>query len=150
MAPRFDGANNLVYPAPADQAAGNMTGTPVDPDIGFSIELYATVLGMSYIPQTYDQDFLNRSRIWVDGGAEHVDIDPSHTVLHFTDSVSGLTYNAVSYPDATGNETGVGAQMLLRAQALSTAGQPTVLRRYIDNIDIVRRMTFLLGGGAQP
>ncbi len=150
VAPRFDGANNLVYPAPADQAAGNMTGTPVDPDIGFSIELYATVLGMSYIPQTYDQDFLNRSRIWVDGGAEHVDIDPSHTVLHFTDSVSGLTYNAVSYPDATGNETGVGAQMLLRAQALSTAGQPTVLRRYIDNIDIVRRMTFLLGGGAQP
>jgi hypothetical protein len=150
VSPRFDGAGNLVYPSPAEQAAGNATGTPIDPDIGFSIELYATVLGMAYIPQTYNQDFLNRARIWVDGGAEHVDIDPSHTVLHFNDPVSGLTYNAVSYPDGSGNETGVGAQMLLHAQRLDARNESVILRRYIDNIDLVRRMTFLLGGGAQP
>jgi len=150
VGPRFDGAGNLVYPTPADQAQGTMTGTPIDPDIGFSIELYATVLGMAYIPQTYDQDFLNRSRIWVEGGAEEVHIDPAHTLVTFTDAVSGLTYHAVSYPDATGNETGVGAQMLLHAQRLDTRSEDAVLRRYIDNIDIVRRMTFLLGGGAQP
>ncbi len=150
VGPRFDAAGNLVYPDPASQAAGNMAGTPVDPDIGFSIELYASVLGMSYIPQTYNQDFLNRSRIWVDGGAEHVDIDPSHTVLHYTDAVSGLTYNAVSYPDAGGNETGVGAQMLLHAHRLEAHSEAAALRRYVDNIDIIRRLTFLLGGGAQP
>src|SRR6185369_10787658 len=133
-----------------DQASGNMTGTPVDPDIGFSIELYASVLGMAYIPQTYNQDFLNRSRIWVSGGTEEVTIDRGHTVVQFTDPVSGLTYNAVSYPDGTGNETGVGAQMILHAQRLDTRGEDAVLRRYIDNIDIVRRLTFMLGAGAQP
>jgi hypothetical protein len=150
IAPRFDASDNLVYPDPSAQAAGNMTGTPIDPDIGFSIELYASVLGMTYIPQTYSQDFLDRSRIWVNGGAEHVDIDHTHTIVTYTDPVSGLTYNAVSYPDGSGNETGVGAQMLMHAQRLDARNETATLRRYIDNIDIVRRLTFLLGGGAQP
>ena len=150
VGPRFDVTSDLIYPSPAAQAAGTMAGTPIDPNIGFSIELYASVLGMTFIPQTYNQDFLARSRVWVNGGVEHVDIDPSHTVLHFTDPVSGLTYNAVSYPDVGGNETGVGAQMLLHAQRLAARNQTAALRRYIDNMDIVRRLTFLLGGGAQP
>ncbi len=150
VAPRFDGAGELVYPDPASQAAGNMAGTPVDPDIGFSIELYASVLGMAYIPQTYDQDFLNRSRIWVSGGSEEVQIDPAHTVVQYTDPASGLTYNAVSYPGAAGSETGVGAQMLLHAERLEARGEIAALRRYVDNIDIIRRLTYLLGAGAQP
>lgn len=150
VGPRFDGAGNLVYPTPAEQATGTAAGTPIDPNVGFSIELYASILGMAYIPQTYNQDFLNRSRIWVNGGAEAIDIDPSRTVLQFTDPASGLTYNAVSYPDAGGEETGVGAQMILHAQRLQTRGEDVVLRSYIDNIDLIRRLTFLLGGGAQP
>jgi hypothetical protein len=150
-APRFDASfTNLNYPDPAAQAAGTMAGTPIDPDMGFSIELYASVLGMTFIPQTYNQDFLNRSRVFVRGGAEEIAIDPSHTVVEFTDPVSGLTYAAVSYPDAGGAETGVGAQMILRAQNLQTRGQTAELRRFIDNIDIVRRLTWLLGAGAQP
>ena len=52
--------------------------------------------------------FLNRSRIWVSGASEEVTIDPRRTVVQFTDPNSGLTYNAVSYPDATGAETTVG------------------------------------------
>jgi hypothetical protein len=150
VAPRFDPNGDLLYPSPDDQASGTMPGTPIDPDIGFSIELYASVLGMTYIPQTYNQDFLDRSRIWVNGGAEHVDIDPSHTIIHYTDAVSGLTYNAVSYPDSTGHEQGVGAQLLLHAQALDAHHETATLRRFVDNIDIVRRLTFLLGAGAQP
>jgi hypothetical protein len=40
--------------------------------------------------------------------------------------------------------------MILRAQNLQTRGQTAELRRFIDNIDIVRRLTWLLGAGAQP
>ncbi len=149
IGPRFDGGFEVVYPTPAELAAGGPGGTPIDPGVGFSIELYATVLGMAYIPQTYDQDFLNRSRIWVEGASEGVVIAPGHTVIDFVDDVSGLTYHAVSYP-AGGRETGVGAQMLLHAQRLQTRGGGQPLRRFIDNIDIVRRLTALLGAGAQP
>ena len=51
-----------------------MDGTPVSPNISFSVQLYAAVFGMAYIPQTYYQDFLNSSRVWVDGGAEELEI----------------------------------------------------------------------------
>ncbi len=149
IAPRFDSGGQLQYPSPGQQAIGDMGGTPVDPDAGFSIQLYASVLGMVYIPQTYDQDFLNRSRIFVRGGAEEISIDPSRTIVEFTDPRSGLTYAAVSYPEGA-HETGVGAQMIERANTLQTRGEDVELRRFIDNLDIVRRLTWQLGAGAQP
>jgi hypothetical protein len=150
ISPRFDAGGDLIYPSPGQQAIGDMDGTPVDPDAGFSIQLYASVLGMAYIPQTYDQDFLNRSRIFVRGGAEEITIDPAHDLIEFTDEASGLTYVAVSYPEG-GHETGVGAQMLLRAAALAARPESAAeLRRYVDNLDLVRRLTYRLGAGAQP
>ena len=150
IGPRFDAEGNLDYPTAADMADGSMAGTPIDPDAGFSIQLYASVLGMVYIPQTYNQDFLNRSRIFVRGGAEEIDIAPGHTVIEFTDEASGLTYAAVSYLEG-GRETGVGAQMLNRAIALqSRPDAEAELRRFVDNLDLVRRLTYRLGAGAQP
>ncbi|WP_053236233.1 zinc-dependent metalloprotease [Sandaracinus amylolyticus] len=158
VAPR-DVSGELRYPTPLEMQNGTMPSTPVDPNASFSIQLYSAVYGMAYIPQTYDQTFLNRSRIFVRGGAEEVEIDPTLPVIEFLDPESGLTYVAVSYPvDADGvpggatRETGVGAAMLLRAQALSDAGAGSAaeLRRYIDNIDLIRRLTWQLGFGAQP
>ncbi|MBN8611556.1 MAG: zinc-dependent metalloprotease [Deltaproteobacteria bacterium] len=148
IAPRISGGN-VVYPDALELAEGDMAGTPITPNVGFSVQLFASVLGMSYLPQTYDQDFLNRSRIWVVGASEAIDVEPGTPTVEFTDSASGIRYVAVSYPDGA-RETGVGAQMLLHAEALRTAGATAETRRFIDNIDLVRRLSAMFGDGVQP
>jgi hypothetical protein len=151
VGPRFSpDTRDLVYPDPLEIVDGSMPGTPISPSVGFSIQLYAAVLGMSFLPQTYDQDFLNRSRIWVEGGVEAITPAPGTVLVEFIDPQSGNHYHAVSYPDASGRETGVGAQMLEHAEALRAAGATTELRRYVDNINLVRRLTALFGVGTQP
>lgn len=155
IAPRIQ-SGTVVYPDPLQIENGNMEGTPVSPNASFSIQLYAAVFGMALIPQTYDQDFLNRSRIWVRGGSEEVTIDPSLPTVEYTHPRSGLTYVAVSYEDADGVEHGVGAQLIKRANTLAAraaSGDEQAafeLDRFIDNIDLVRALTWELGFGAQP
>jgi len=146
VAPRVD-AGQVVYPDPLELVSGDMPGTPVDPNASFSIQLAATVYGMALIPQTYDQTYMNKSRIWVVGGAESVELDPSIPTLSFTDPASGLTYMAASYLDASGNETAPGAQMLMHAQDLLDQGATEPLARYVDNINIIRRLSWLLDFG---
>ena len=148
IAPRYQ-SGNVIYPDPLQISDGSMPGTPITPNLGFSIQLFASVLGMSFMPQTYDQDFLNRSRIWIVGANEAIEVEPGTPTVEFTDSRSGIRYVAVSYPDGA-RETGVGAQMLLHAQALETAGASADLRRFVDNIDLVRRLTSIYGDGVQP
>jgi hypothetical protein len=151
IGPRFaNGGRDLAYPDPLQIVDGSMPGTPISPSVGFSIQLYAAVLGMSLLPQTYDQDFLNRARIWLEGGVEAVEPAPGTPVVEFIDPRSGNHYRAVSYPDASGRESGVGAQMLLHAEALRSAGATAELRRFVDNVNLVRRLTALFGAGTQP
>lgn len=154
IAPRIEG-NSVVYPDPLQVEEGSMPGTPVAPNASFSIQLYAAVYGMSLLPETYDQGFLSRSRIWVRGGAEAIDVDPSLPLVEYTDADSGLTYVAVSYEDAEGVEHGVGAQLVRRAQTLAVRAEtdPVAadeLEAFVDNLDLVRRLTWQLGFGAQP
>jgi len=55
---------------------------------------------------------------------------------------------AASYPDATtGAETAPGAQMLLHAQALLDQGSMGPLASYIDNVNIIRRLSWLIDFG---
>lgn len=148
VAPRF-GTDGLVWPDPLQLEEGSMAGTPVDPAVGFSLQLYAAVFGMSYIPQTYDEHFLQSSRIWLRGGAEEVEIPPSFDTIEFTDPETGFTYVALSYV-VGGRETGVGAQLLEHAQTLETRGATRELDRFIDNLNLVRRLSWLFGFGVQP
>jgi len=49
---------------------------------------------------------------------------------------------------ATARETGVGAQMLRHQMALMANPAATLeARRFVDNIDIIRRLTAILGAG---
>ena len=154
VAPRVQGGT-LVFPDALQVEQGDMPGDPIDPNASFSIQLYAAVYGMALIPQTYDQQFLNRSRIWVRGGAEEVEVDPSLPLVEFTDENSGLTYVAVSYHDGE-VEHGVGAQLLEHAiilqdrARLGDAPAARELDGYIDSLDLVRLLTWHLGFGAQP
>ncbi|MDQ3034738.1 MAG: zinc-dependent metalloprotease [Myxococcota bacterium] len=140
----------LIYPDPLNLELADMAGTPIDPNASFSIQLYAAVYGMAYIPQTYDQNFLNRSRIFARGGAEELELAPGTPLVEFTNPTSGVTYVAVSYPAVDGHETGVGAAMLNHANELALRGATTELRSFVDNIDVVRSLTWRLGFGAQP
>ncbi|MEZ4335672.1 MAG: hypothetical protein R3B82_03505 [Sandaracinaceae bacterium] len=155
IAPRARGAE-LDFPDAVEISQGDMPGTPIAPNASFSIQLYAAIFGTAFIPQTYDQDYLNRSRVWVRGGAEEVDIDPSLPLVEYTDPTSGLTYVSVSYPDTEGVEHGVGAQLIVRAQRLrarADAGNEAAaaeLDSFIDNLDLARLLTWYLGFGAQP
>jgi hypothetical protein len=152
VGPRAPSSPNapLIYPDPLDLEQADMAGTPIDPNASFSIQLYAAVYGMAYIPQTYDQNFLNRSRIFARGGAEELELAPGTPIVEFTDAASGIVYVAVSYPAADGHETGVGAAMLNHANELAARGATAELRSYLDNIDLIRSLTWELGFGAQP
>lgn len=151
IAPRFapGGGNDLFWPDPAQLENGTMSGTPLDPAAGFSIQLFAAVYGLAYIPQTYDEHFLQSSRIWVRGGAEEVEIPPGFDTVEFTDPETGFTYVALSYPDGV-RETGVGAQLIEHANTLDARGADRERDRFVDNLNIIRRLTWMYGFGVQP
>ncbi len=149
FAPRVGTDGNLVYPDPLQLAQGDMPGAPVDPDASFSLALYGAVFGMALVPETYDLDYLNRARIWAQGSAEAIDPAPGTPLVSYTDPRSGLVYQAVSYPDGSGTETGVGAQMIDHALSLDAAGPDgqAALPRYVDQLDMVRSLSWYLGFG---
>jgi hypothetical protein len=168
-APRYD-AGNWVYPTPADilKRGTGMKGQVVSPNVGFTLQLAAMAYGMTLIPNTFDQDFVNRSRVFVAGSSEAVELDPLKQVS-FVDERSGMTYYAGSYlrddvkgMEGTVLETGPGAAMINHAKSLQaridaavTAGEPEAaaawrakLHDYLDNLDILRYLGHGLGHGS--
>src|SRR5688500_7673964 len=117
----------IVWPDPLQLASGDMAGDPIDPNASFSIQLYAAVYGMGLIPDTFDPAYRESARIFVRGGPEGVELTAGTPVVEFVHR--GQTYVALSMPDATGRERGVGAQMLLHAQALQANGADAELVR---------------------
>jgi hypothetical protein len=164
IAPRPQGTDKLAYPTIDQMMNGNMGQTPIIPNVSFSIQLYAALWGMGYIPQTYDQSFIQSSRLWIEGGAEEVVLDPSVPVVTFTDPDSNLTYTAISFVDGSGKEQGVAASMINYANDIFARVDPDGVpasgdedaaalqagRKYVDNLDLVRSLTWELGFGAQP
>ncbi len=148
ISPRFDGGD-LVYPDPlslADLDEG-LEGLPVDPNASFSIQLAAAVYGMALIPETYDRSFFQRSRIWLQNGPEGVTPAEGVDTVSFTDPETGLVYMAASYPDENGHEQGAGAQMIRQAQALLEFGTRAQIADFIDNLNIVRQLSWQLEFG---
>ena len=148
IGPRFGTGDELLYPDPLEIEAGDMPGTPIDPNAGFTIGLYAAAFSMAMLPQHYTQQFVNEARISVLGGAEGVDVEPPEYRVEFYDDWSGLTYVAASYPDEDGRETGLGARMLLHAQALADNEEWDELAFFVDSIDNVRALTWEYGFGS--
>jgi len=106
----------LTWPDYADADWEAPAGAvPIDPNAGFTIQLHAMVLGLVLLPDTFDSDIINTTRIWLDGSAEAVDTTLP-TVTH-EDPGSGLTWRAVSFPGPDG-EQGIAARMIERANLL--------------------------------
>jgi len=144
FAPRADVDGGLVYPDPLALVAGDVDGVPLDPNASFSIQLHAAAMGMALIPDTYDQTFFSQARLFVRGGAEGVEIDPSVATIEWVDPLTGLAYVAASFEDEDGVEQGVAARMLRHAQDLEDRGADAELRSFVDNLDLVRQLSWRL------
>jgi hypothetical protein len=144
-APRANVTGELIYPTPSQLERRNATGVPIDPRTGYSVQLFAAIYGMAFIPLSYDRTFLEQARIWVEGGAEGITLPAAETVT-FTDPFTSVTYVAASYPDGA-RETGVGARMLQRAAALEAQGDYSGLDLFMDNIQLMRSLNWEYGFG---
>jgi hypothetical protein len=110
--------DQVVFPDYADFPVQMPAGAvSIDPNAGFTIQLYTMLLGLSLLPDTYDSNIIDSTRIWLDGASDAI-TTPLDTVSH-TDPVSGLTWRAVSYPSVGGTEDGIAARMIERANAMS-------------------------------
>jgi hypothetical protein len=89
----------------------------VDPNAAFSLQLHCMVLGLALLPDTFQSEIIDSTRIWLDGASDAIGTE-NPTVSH-TDEQSGLTWVAVSYPDEDGEEKGVAARMVARANNLA-------------------------------
>src|SRR5262249_41613853 len=111
---------------------------PVDPQVGFTVELWMATLGNALMPATFDRSYNDSARLWLSGNGPGIAPNlPPGTVQ---DPYSGKTYVAISYKQGV-IETGVAARMIARAQELSNLLDPsdpsteTALKSYLQMLD---------------
>ncbi len=121
FAPRWSGTD-VVHP---DYLLGTMpAGQTIDPSTGFTVQLYAAVLGMARFQNNFDKGYLLSTRMWVEGSAFRV--DGAHGVVTYRDPTTGTQYEAIDFPD-TIHGGGVARRMLAHANAvLARSNQCTV------------------------
>lgn len=94
--------------------------TPVNPNLGFTTNLWAAVFGMAGLSGSYDQRFVQSARMWADGDPFAATLPAGETVT-FRDPVTGLTYRAIKQttqtPGASNLDPGVSGREAARPMA---------------------------------
>lgn len=131
---------------------------PLDPQTGFTLQVWSAALTMSGFPATFDRRYMDFARLWIDGSAEAISVDdPARSTVAFTDPWTRQVFRAQHFgaargepgaavgasslvhraTGATANEAGVAARMLLHARDLEAAwreaergGDPTAAARW--------------------
>jgi hypothetical protein len=136
------GSARLIKRNFTDGTVNGPTGAlPIDPQTGFSVQLFAGVLGMALIPGVWDQSFVDYSRIYVEGDQGGGSAAVTNPVTYTQPAeLGGKTYYAPSFI-VNGEEMGLGARMLNRANEMKAAGDMVELRRYNQNVDLMRSLT---------
>lgn len=98
------------YTGNLDQTNGDV----VDPRATFTIQLYWQVLGQARLPNSYDQGFVDESRVWLEGTGRDPQLPASETVK-FREPRTGYVYGAAVLDDDT---PGAAASMIRRANLL--------------------------------
>jgi len=144
IAPTFDGTGFKHRPISAPTTALPANSSPVDPMIGFTVQLWMSSLGSALIPMTFDQTFSDSARIWFAGNGAQV--NSTLPTVTFADPYSGKTYTAISYLSA-GAQTGVSARMIARANELKGLLDPqeptttAALKSYIELLEAQRSIS---------
>ena len=144
FAPTFDGTT-FKHRAISSTITIPPAGTlPVDPQLGFTVQLWMSSLGSALIPATFDQTFSDSSRLWLAGNGTQ--ITSTLPTVTFADPYSGKTYTAVSYMSGI-LETGISARMISRANELKglvVATDPATtaaLKSYIELLEAQRSIS---------
>ena len=149
LAPLYDPATKKVVTRPISQTIVIPKGAeaPIDPQLGFTVQLYLAEYGVALIPATFNSAFYDSSRVWLSGnGPQIVSTLPTVT---YADAKSGKTYNAVSYKAGI-LETGIGARMIDRANELKALNVPSnpdrayvaaSLSNYVELLESVRAIS---------
>ncbi|MBX7098663.1 MAG: zinc-dependent metalloprotease [Myxococcaceae bacterium] len=145
MAPVFDTKSGYhLRPISQPIAALAPTARPVDPALGFSVQLWTASLGNGLIPLTFDPTYSDRARVWLAGNGDQ--ISSTLPTVTYVDAEGGKTYTAVSYLVA-GKEQGLGARMIARANELKALLDPkdpytvTALRNYVQLLESQRSIS---------
>lgn len=150
IGPVFDGTRFVRRPISGTITIPPSGQAPVDPKLGFTLQLWMTVLGNALIPMTYDQTFSNSSRLWLAGNGQA--ISTTLPTVTFEDPYSGKTFVAVSYRQQI-FETGMAARMISRANELKARLDATnpateaALKQYIELLESQRTVSEVYGGG---
>jgi hypothetical protein len=98
----------------------------IDPNLGFTGELWSAVYAMANLSQGFDQRFMHYARLWVDGDPNAISDRAGLQLVEFVDPFSNLRYRAVHYgrePGMTSLDPGASARELIRVGAV-TGGRP--------------------------
>jgi hypothetical protein len=150
IGPIYDGTKFVQRPISGTITIPPMGQAPVDPKLGFTLQLWMTVLGNALIPATYDQTFSNSSRLWLLGNGQAV--TTTLPTVTFEDPLSGKTFVAISYRQGI-LETGIAARMLSRANELKNRIDPMdpstteALKQYVELLESQRAVSEVFGGG---
>jgi hypothetical protein len=112
IAPHYVSFSDVRHP---DYVLGDTptAGTALDPATGFTVQLYAAVLGMARFQNNFDKTFLDSSRMWLRGSAFSVE-SPDGYVEYVDPRQGGKTYRAIDFPDGSG----AAQRMIGRANAV--------------------------------
>jgi hypothetical protein len=144
LAPVYNGTTYQYRPISQPITIPTAPTYPVDPYLGFTVQLWMGSLGVALIPATYDFTFQDSTRLWLVGNGSA--ITPTLPTRTFTDPFSGKQYVAVSYMNGI-LETGVAARMLQRATELQTMMSPSApeveaeLRSYLELLESMRSIS---------
>ncbi|MBI3185432.1 MAG: zinc-dependent metalloprotease [Myxococcales bacterium] len=146
FAPLWNGTQYVRRPISEPLVIPKSGEVPVDPQVGFSVQLYAATFGVALISATFDQTFADSSRVWLQGNGQQ--ITTTLPTVTFSDGKSGKTYVAISYKNGV-IETGVAARMIARANELQTLattppGDPyaaAALQSYVQLLDAMRSLS---------
>jgi hypothetical protein len=131
------------YATPALDPAKPGTGGPVEAATRFTLQVYAAVYGMLLFQQNFDNEFVERARMWKKGKGTTWEIKPTATidgVVEFEDPYTGTTYVGVAYKD----KRGIAQRMIGHANALKASTHvdaQTKLYQYRQLMDIVLQVT---------
>jgi hypothetical protein len=93
FAPRWTGSDIAL---PNWMTGEKPAGEVIDPSTGFTVQLYAAVLGMARFQNNFDKGFLLSTRTWVEGSS--FGVNGPYGICEYTDP-SGTTYQAIDFPE---------------------------------------------------
>jgi len=85
---------------------------PLEPATGFSVQLYAAVLGFGRFHHNFDSRFINSARLWIQGNGHGSGTE--ETTVSYEDPETGIVYQA----NALANDRGVAQRMIAHANAI--------------------------------